>query len=666
LLPQDVPPQVREVLQRCLQKDVRLRYHDIADVRLDIEALESQPPEAKAALRRPSRLLLAACMAVILFAGILIGSALMKYFQQAFPAPVVNTIIKIEPGLWLASRGMALTRQRPSYTAMAISGDGMFVVYSAIEENPGPQVKPRLYLRRMDQSVAMPIAGTEDGVNPFLSPDNRWVGFWSDGKLKKVPVEGGVATALCDVTGYAYGASWGRDNSIVFADGFVTPHLSRISAGGGKPEILAKPDPKRDEYRYCLPSWLPNGKAVLFTIMRHTVDAQPSVALLRLDTQDRHVLLQDAADVRYVPTGHLVFLRQGALMSVRFDPVRLELEGQPVALVNNVMQAFYPASVAYHTGAGQFGISETGSLIYAPGAVLPDQKNSLVWVDQKGVEQAVTSLQFPFAVPRLSPDGRKIAYAVNESQVWVHDLDRGTNSRLNVERLAGHPIWTPDGGRLLFQYQKSQLWNLFWQPYDGSSPMQQLATSEYPQFPGSFSRDGKKVVFVEWHEDAGGDIAVVDVDSGKVAPFANNPKFSEAQPVFSPDGRWIAYTSDESGRYEVYVQPFPGPGGKYPVSSEGGDQPLWARNGKQLFYRRQDQVWVVDVQTNNGFVTGRPRLLFEKSGYAGYIPVRCWDLPLDGQRFLMVKRDQNKPSPATEMVLIQNWLEELKRRIPVK
>ena len=198
--------------------------------------------------------------------------------------------------------------------------------------------------------------------------------------------------------------------------------------------------------------------------------------------------------------------------------------------------------------------------------------------------------------------------------------------------------------------------------------MERLTTSDYAQFPGSFSSDGKKVVFVEWHEDAGGDIAVLDVSSGKVTTFAIDPKFSEAQADFSPDGQWIAYSADESGRKEVYVRPFPGPGRKYQISNEGGEEPLWAKNGKQLFYRRkgQGQVWVVDVQTNKGFTTSRPRLLFEKSGYAGYIPVRCWDISHDGQRFIMVKGDESKPFPATEMVLIQNWLEELKQRVPGK
>jgi serine/threonine-protein kinase len=428
-LPADMPASIRILLRRCLQKDPGLRLRDIGDAWLEIDAPVAYLPEALAAPRRFSLLWLAACAAVMLIAGILIDRAFTRYFQSAPSPSVVTSTVKIEPGHCLAGMRNAEEMQRPSRTALAISSDGKYVVYSTIEENPGPQAKPRLFLRRMDQSEAKPITGTEGGINPFLSPDNRWVGFWADGKLKKIPVEGSVATALCDAP-QIYGANWGGDNSIVFSDN-ISAGLSRVSAEGGKPETLTKPDPKREEWSHRLPSWLPNGKAVLFTVMRHGWDSQPWLALLRLDTREWRVLLKDAADARYVPTGHLAFLSQGTLMAVRFDLARLEIIGQPVALVENLMQAF-SASSNYNTGAGQFGISDAGSLIYAAGGIVPDSKNSLVWVDQRGIEQPVIVLQLPFFAPRLSPDGQRIAYvtAGREWQVRVYDLVRGTNSRL--------------------------------------------------------------------------------------------------------------------------------------------------------------------------------------------------------------------------------------------
>ena len=414
-LPATVPLRIKDLLHRCLKKDPKERLRDIGDARIEIEAPVVYPFETAPARRRFSLLWVAAISAVMLIAGIIAGRLLIRH-PQPTPSPlVVSTTIKVEPGHRL--EGQSRDMERPGRTAMAISSDGKFIVYSAIEENPGPQAKPQLYLRRMDQSAAKPIAGTKGGTSPFLSPDSRWVGFWADGKLKKVLVEGGVPSPLCDAPAL-YGANWGRDNSIVFTDRYGAG-LSRVSAEGGKPETLTKPDPKREEASHRLPSWLPNGKAVLFTVMKYHFDAKPRLALLRLDTGEWRVLFEDAADARYVPTGHLVFLRQGMLMAVRFDPAKLEVVGQPVALVENVMQAFGLTFAGHHTGAGQLGISDTGSLIYAPGGVPPPPSNSLLWVDQRGIEQPAAALQFPFAGPRLSPDGQRVAYTTSERSLCV-------------------------------------------------------------------------------------------------------------------------------------------------------------------------------------------------------------------------------------------------------
>jgi len=658
-LPADTPGNVRAVLRRCLQKDCGKRLHDIADARLELETPADFPAEVVQVRRRPSFVWLAAGAAAILIAGILIGRWLIGHTKSASQASAVTAIVKVETGYQLS--GPPDTGRRPTRTALAVSSDGRFVVYSAIEENPVSQAKPALYLRRMAQSSAKLISGTEGGSHPFLSPDNLWVGFWADGKLKKIPVEGGVPATICDVSSLC-GASWGRNNGIAFTDG-LQGGLSMVSAEGGKPEALTNPDPKREESSHRLPSWLPNGKAVLFTVMRHLWDSQPRLALLRLDTREWHLLLQDASDARYVPTGHLVFLRQAVLMAVRFDPAGLEVIGQPFPLVENVEQVVSSYGT-YNTCAGQFGISDTGLLVYAAGGIDPSPNNTLMWVDQKGMEQPVTALQFPFQAPRLSPDGQKIAYATEERarRLFVYDLGRGTNSPLTFEGRAVSVLWSPDGRRLLFGWHKSLMLNLYCQPYDGSSPMERLTTSNFPQWPGSWSPDGKMVAFVERRPDTGYDISILDVLSGRVTPFLNS-QYNEMFPEFSPDGSWIAYTSDESKRNEVYVRAFPGPGMKKPVSSEGGVEPLWGRN-KQLFYRWGSTMWVVDVRTDGGFAAAKPRLLFDKPGYVRATPTRVYDLSHDGLRFLMVKVEERKPVPVTEMILVQNWFEELKRLTP--
>jgi serine/threonine-protein kinase len=294
-------------------------------------------------------------------------------------------------------------------------------------------------------------------------------------------------------------------------------------------------------------------------------------------------------------------------------------------------------------------------------------ENSLLWVDQTGNAQPVASLKASFGAPRLSPDGQRIAFSTSGSEwrLHVYDLTRGTETSLAGEAKSEFSTWTLDGKRLVFSSWKSGLFNLCWQPADASAPMERLTTSEYYQSPGSLTPDGTTLAFMEGRPDTSSDILLLDLQSRRVTPFLNS-EASAMYPMFSPDGRWLAYTSAESGRREVYVRPFPNRGGKWKVSLEGGSEPLWARNGKQLFYRWQDQVWVVDVRTDAGFTPGKPRLLFEKPGYRTMDLSPCWDISLDGQRFLMVKLDDRKPQPVTEMILVQNWLEELKRLVPVK
>ena len=661
LLPADTPPSVRAVLRQCLQKDPARRLRDIADVFVGIQDLAAPPSELVASLRRFSLWWTAGSVAVGIVATAFLTIELTKHFQVGSPPLVTRAIIRIERGQGLAGIARQLEFWRPSRTAMAMSSDGRFIVYSATEGNPDST--PRLYLRRTDQMEAKPIVGTEGGINPFLSPDDRWVGYWADDKLVKVSVEGGVPATLCDVS-LLFGASWGHDNNIVFSP--YTGGLFSVSADGGKPQALTAPDKSKEEYAHRLPHCLPGGKGVLFTIVREPWDSRPIAGILDLKTRRYQVLMEDAADARYAPTGHLVFMRRGTLMAVPFDINRLNLTGQPVPVVANVMQAI-STNAGYNTCAGQFSISDSGWLTYVTGGVVPDLENILVWVDQRGTALPVASFKAPFIFPRLSPDGQRIAYATigRESRLDVYDLTRGTVSPLTGEGKGLSSAWTADGKRLVYNSLKSGQPNLYWQPADGSSPMERLTASEYEQYPGSVTPDGTTLAFVESHSETGYDILLLDLQSLRVTPFLNS-RSDEDYPAFSPDGRWLAYSSNESGRLEVYVRSFPSSGGKWELSLEGGTEPLWARNGRQLFYRSQDQVWAVDIRTDTGFTPGKPQLLFEKPGYRISTPIRCWDASPDGRRFLMVKLEEREPQPITEIILVQNWLEELKRLVPVK
>lgn len=589
---------------------------------------------------------LLAAFATVVFLG---------HLRPSAEPPVGRFTIDVEPGHWLDGTRSPRDFERPLSPAMAISHDGRFIVYSAIEGPPGPTAAPQLFLRRLDRAEAAPIAGTAGGVNPFLSPDDEWVGFWAGGRLKKIPVAGGVPTDLCGAL-RIFGASWGP-RGILFSDEEFAG-LSWVSEAGGKPEVLTRPDPEREEYSHRLPSWLPGGESALFTVTEHLYDRAPSTALLRRDSGGWRVLLEDAADARYVPTGHIVFMRRGTLMAVRFDPEREAVSGQAVPLVNDIIQGFCLSSRG-HTCAGQFSVSETGTLVYAAGGVVPDEKNSLEWVDLKGRAEPVTDHKAAYVSARLSPDGRRIAYSTlgSRNQIFVYDRDRGTHTPLTIDGVAIFPLWSPDGEQVLYS-----LWGvrelLYRLPLDRSSGPELLAQDQ-DSF-SSWSPDGHTVAIVGFRPDTLFDIGMMDVRSGEITPYLDSPA-TEIYPDFSPNGRWIAYASDESGQREIYVRAFPGPGSKQMISISGGSQPLWARDGKRLYYRDRDHVWAVDVQTEGKLRAGPPRELFDATAYGWGFPIRSYDLSMDGRRFLMVREEKRAPAPVTELALVENWFEEVRR-----
>ena len=518
----------------------------------------------------------------------------------------------------------------------------------------------QLFLRKTDQLEAKPIPGIEGGISPFLSPDDRWVGFWADGNFKKVSVDGGVPHNLTDYLQVGT-ASWGPNNSIVFFS-MISGSLTRIEEDGGSPEVLTIPDKTHDEANHRLPHWLPDGKSVLFTIFKAWHDHEPRVALLDLKTRKWRVILEDAADARYVSSGHLIFLRHGILMAVPFNSQRGEITGSTVEIVPNVIQALN--SFGGLAGAGQFATSDTGTLVYASGSLSPDREDELVWVDRKGTMKPITPFKAPFWAPRLSPDGQHIAYVTmgEDWRAWIYDLHRGIATQLANEGKTDFPVWTPDGKRVAFKWWTSGEPNIYWQPTDGSTARERLTNSEFHQVPSSFSPDGSTLAFVEGRPDRGLKINLLDLKSRRVTPLLNS-QADESFPEFSPDGHWLAYVSNESDRNEVYVRPYPGLGAKTQVSSAGGDAPAWSRDGNQLFFRSGCELWVTDVRTAATFSASKPRLLF-KQDCMNSLPTRDWDVSPDGQHFLMTKLSTRKPQPVTELILVQDWFEELKRLVP--
>jgi serine/threonine-protein kinase len=604
--------------------------------------------------------------AVLLIAGILIGNFLWRRNKPQPPTNPLASVIKLEPGYSLDGMRRPREFNWPSRTAIAISHEGTFIVYCAVNDEAGSAAKSQLFMRRFESLDAKPIPETEGGIAPFLSPDDRWVGFWADGRLKKVPVEGGLAQDLCEVT-LPYGASWGDDERIVFSDDENTG-LFLVSSRGGTPEVLTKPDSEQEEFSHHLPSLLPGGKNVLFTIMTTGFDFEPRVAILDGTTRKWHVLLENASDARYIPTGHIAFMRKGTLMAVPFDLGKLAIRGQPVPITPEVMHMLNSTSLTYNTAAAQYAISDSGSLVCATGGIIPNMNTSLVWIDRTGNEKPLSSRLETYFAPRLSPDGRTIVYQTLgiDRYIWIYDIERDISTTVLSKGYCMYPIWTQTGKGIVFSWiNPVPPGNIYLQSADGSTAPERLTTSNYAQYTGSLSPDGGRLAFVEARNSP--DILVYNFRNKGTAPFAS-AEYYEGYPEYSPDGRWLAYCTDQEGRFEVYVRSSTGSGETVKISREGGIEPLWARSGKQLFFRSLDRtgMMVVDVQSGTCFSAGKPSLLFEKAGLGSGMPNRGYDISSDDQRFLMVKQEERKPRPVTELILIQNWFEELKRLAPAK
>jgi serine/threonine-protein kinase len=485
---------------------------------------------------------------------------------------------------------------------------------------------------------------------PFFSPDGQWLGFYDGQLLKKVSIASRIPVAIGRILN-PRGAAWGDDGTIVF-NNLPNRGLLRTSANGGAAEVLTVPDPERREKTHRFPEMLPGGRAVLFTLGTGDIDTfdDASIAVLSLDTGAYRKVLEGGAYARYSPTGHLVYARAGALLAAPFNLAELEVTGAPVAVLEGVASLPIWASAA-------FALSHEGSLLYAPGGARQEERK-VVWVDRLGRSEPLIERPRPFqgSTFRLSPDGKWLALTIQgaNNSLWLYEIARGALTRLVTGGFDNTgPIWTPDGAQVTFWSSREGTASIFKQSVNAGSPLERIGEG----IPNSWSPDGAFFAYHRSHPSTGDDLWILSVDTDKSRAFLATPG-NESGAAFSPDGRFIAYQSDESGENEVYVLPFPGPGAKRQVSTGGGTLPLWSRSGKELFYRHGPRMMAVDVDTREGLVLGKPRLLFERPGAdEGY------DVAPDGQRFVMLDRVESEPPPR-ELILVQNWSEELKRLVP--
>ncbi len=647
-----VPMQVRRLLRKCLEKDPQKRLRHIGDVMALVDDTPAAPAPAPLAVEtnRSSRKSLWVALACVLAAAA-VGSAAW-FLKPATPKTISRFSIILPPG-------QHLDAGRPS---LAISPDGMRLVYAAAQGRSNTSILQnvggtQLYMRAIDSLDARPIAGTEGARNPFFSPDGQWIGVSAGGALKKVSTNGGPPVSLADIVGSglsagaADGASWGRDGAIAFSAG--GPILQVADTGGNVHEITQL---EKGELGNWFPEFLPDGADLLFeiesgsAITASTVRQGGKIALQSVKTGQRRELIPLGWFPRYAPSGHIVFEQAANLMAVPFDSRSLTLTGAAVPVIEGVMQL-------------QYSVSSTGSLVYAPGGTQAPQLKP-VWVDRKGTEQSLLAPAHNYVFPRISPDGRRIATDIEEadSQIWVYDVGRDTLSRLTFEKSNNFdPVWSPDGTRIIFKGAGNRL---YWLPSDGSGSAEALTSSPLSlnDVPISWSPDGTLLAFTEDAANRNRSIWTLSIKDRKAQPFGQSLR-RENSPQFSPDGRWIAYDSTESGRNEIYVRPFPGPSGKYQISTSGGTEPVWNPKGHELFYRNRDKMMAVAVTTQPTFSASEPRVLFEGAYVLSPRSAPDYDISPDGQRFLMLKPTDQAPRPE-QINVVLNWFEELKSRVP--
>jgi serine/threonine protein kinase len=673
-LPAGTPPRLRRLLERCLDRDRKTRLRDIGEARVEIVKIESGAPESAATGAPPlpaprgswSR---ASPWALAIAVLTIVALAIPAVRHLRETPPIADRLVTLTLDVAPADRlGPTSFYGRPSRTAFAVSPDGTAIVFIGEAGATTGNRTRMLYRRPLAEAHAVAIAGTERAELPFFSTDGQWVGFASGNTLKKVALSGGPPIDLCDFPsdGRVEGAHWGSAGVIVFA----RAGLWTVPESGGKPQALLVEAP--NAYRGS-PVMLPDGHTVLFTEVTGGRWEEAHVDAINLMTKQKKIVLANAADARYSPTGHLVFMRAATLLAVPFDATRADVTGAPVPLVAGVMQSTNETNSNDETGMGQFALSASGTLLYAAGDRNPTTTSILVSVDRKGGETKVAEVRGMLVGLRLSSSGaRVVTFKVGDgslaSDVWIYDLASGASTRLTSSGNAGWPLFYPDNKKVLFAENNPGLYAL---RLDGSAAPQRIIEQASGLVAASWSTDGNWLAYLQ----TVGNVRQIFVrasrdgtlDAGPPRQFAPST-FNQLDAEFSPDGHWMVYTSDESGTYEVYVQPFPGPGERHRISSSGGMNPAWSRNGREIFYLTTTpgtkSMMAVDVSTIGDFKTGPRHVLFE-GPYGSTIPVRSYDVAADG-RFIMSRNEAPPDEPITRLTVVLGWAQELTRRVAVK